>query len=207
MKITPKGIGWLIFGVIVCASATEAYGIISALSTIALGLVFILIYVMKQFFKPRGIGWYIFGGMLLAFCIESGANSDTLIAAVLAFASLLWFYYRNREALDYMFSGMTTDEIGDFSYVDEDTYPEPEAYETAEEVAVETVETDIDVVEEEAPAEPAKAKSSSSQTNKSKSASSKPAASKVAESKPALQTYPPEGPEEPIVEFELTEKE
>ena len=36
----------------------------------------------------------------------------------------------------------------------------------------ETVETDIDVAEEE---------------------------------KPALQTYPPEGPEEPIVEFELTE--
>ena len=196
MKITPKGIGWLIFGVIVCASATEAYGIISALSTIALGLVFILIYVMKQFFKPRGIGWYIFGGMLLAFCIESGANSDTLIAAILAFASLLWFYYRNREALDYMFSGMTTDEIGDFSYVDEDTYPEPEAYETAEEVAEETVETDIDVVEEE-PAEPVKAKSSKA----------KPAASKATESKPALQTYPPEGPEEPIVEFELTEKE
>ena len=196
MKITPKGIGWLIFGVIVCASATEAYGIISALSTIALGLVFILIYVMKQFFKPRGLGWYILGGMLLAFCIESGANSDTLIAAVLAFASLLWFYYRNREALDYMFSGMTTDEIGDFSYVDEDTYPEPEAYETAEEVAEETVETDIDVVEEE-PAEPVKAKSSKA----------KPAASKATESKPALQTYPPEGPEEPIVEFELTEKE
>ena len=196
MKITPKGIGWLIFGVIVCASATEAYGIISALSTIALGLVFILIYVMKQFFKPRGIGWYIFGGMLLAFCIESGANSDTLIAAILAFASLLWFYYRNREALDYMFSGMTTDEIGDFSYVDEDTYPEPEAYETAEEVAEETVETDIDVVEEE-PAEPVKAKSSKA----------KPAASKATESKPALQTYPPEGPEEPIVEFELTETE
>ena len=197
MKITPKGIGWLIFGVIVCASATEAYGIISALSTIALGLVFILIYVMKQFFKPRGIGWYIFGGMLLAFCIESGANSDTLISAVIAFASLLWFYYRNREALDYMFSGMTTDEIGDFSYVDEDTYPEPGAYETAEEVAEETVETDIDVVEEEAPAEPVKAKSSKA----------KPAASKATESKPALQTYPPEGPEEPIVEFELTEKE
>lgn len=207
MKITPKGIGWLIFGVIVCASATEAYGIISALSTIALGLVFILIYVMKQFFKPRGLGWYILGGMLLAFCIESGANSDTLISAVIAFASLLWFYYRNREALDYMFSGMTTDEIGDFSYVDEDTYPEPRAYETAEEVIEETVETDIDVVEEEAPAEPTKTKSSSSQTNKSKPASSKPAASKAAESKPALQTYPPEGPEEPIVEFELTEKE
>lgn len=207
MKITPKGIGWLIFGVIVCASATEAIGIISALSTIALGLVFILIYVMEQFFKPRGLGWYILGGMLLAFCIESGANSDTLIAAVLGFASLLWFYYRNREVLDYMFSGMTTDEIDDFSYVDEDTFPEPDAYATVEKVVEETVETDIDVVEEEAPAEPAKTKSSSSQTNKSKSASSKPAASKAAESKPTLQTYPPEGPEEPIVEFELTDSD
>ena len=156
---------------------------------------------MKQFFKPRGLGWYILGGMLLAFCIESGANSDTLISAVIAFASLLWFYYRNREALDYMFSGMTTDEIGDFSYVDEDTYPEPGAYETAEEVIEETVETDIDVVEEE-PAEPVKAKSSST-----KPAASKTTKSKTAEAKPALQTYPPEGPEEPIVEFELTEKE
>ena len=170
MKITPKGIGWLIFGVIVCASATEAIGIVSALSTIALGLVFILIYVMKQFFKPRGIGWYIFGGMLLAFCIESGANSDSLIAAVLGFASLVWFYYRNKEALDYMFSGMTTDEIGDFSYVDEDTYPEPETYETVEEV----------VEEAEGESE---------------------------ETEPALQTYPPEGPEGPIVEFEVTEDE
>ena len=130
------------------------------------------------------------------------SNPDTLIAAILAFASLLWFYYRNREALDYMFSGMTTDEIGDFSYVDEDTYPEPEAYETAEEVAEETVETDIDVAEEEAPAEPAKTKSSST-----KPAASKTSKSKTTESKPALQTYPPEGPEEPIVEFELTEKE
>lgn len=216
MKITPKGIGWLIFGVIVCASATEAYGIISALSTIALGFVFILIYVMKQFFKPRGLGWYILGGMLLAFCIESGANSDTLISAVIAFASLLWFYYRNREALDYMFSGMTTDEIGDFSYVDEETYPEPGAYETAEEVEEETVETDIDLTEDipetditvsETPEDPVKAKSSSTKPATSKPASSKTAKSKTTESKPALQTYPPEGPEEPIVEFELTEKE
>ena len=209
MKITPKGIGWLIFGVIVCASATEAYGIISALS------------VMKQFFKPRGLGWYILGGMLVAFCIESGANSDTLISAALAFASLLWFYFRNREALDYMFSGMTSDEIGDFSYVDEDTYPEPDAYETVEEVVEETVETDIDVSEEnpetdisvsETPGETAKAKKTTSKATaskpaKSKTTESKPAAPKATESKPALQTYPPEGPEEPIVEFELTESD
>lgn len=188
MKITPKGIGWLIFGVIVCASATEAIGIVSALSTMALGLVFILIYVMKQFFKPRGIGWYIFGGMLLAFCIESGANSDTLIAGVLGFACLLWFYYRNREALDYMFSGMTTDEIGDFSYVDEDTYPEPEVYETVEETVEEAEDESADIPETDI---------SVSETPE------KTAKSKPAKTKPALQTYPPEGPEEPIVEFEL----
>ena len=167
MKITPKGIGWLIFGVLMCASATESYGLIPALSTIALGLVFILIYVMKQFFKPRGIGWYIVGGMMVAFSIESGINSDTLIALLIALGSLGWFYYRNKEALDYMFSGVTTDEIGDFSYVDEDTYPEPEVYETVEEVVEETID----------------------------------------EPEEALQTYPSEGPEEPIVEFDLTADE
>lgn len=183
MKITPKGIGWLIFGVIVCASATEAYGIIPALSTIALGLVFILIYVMKQFFKPRGLGWYIVGGLMLAFSIESGYNSDTLIALVVAFVSLLLFYFSNREALDYMFSGMTSDEIGDFSYVDEDTYPEPEVYET-----VEVVEETVDEPTEEI------ANDSSEET-----------VDEPTESKPALQTYPPEGPEEPIIEFEVAE--
>lgn len=131
MKVTPKGIGWLIFGVIVCASSTEASGLIPALSTIALGIVFILIYVMKQFFKPRGIGWYIAGGTLVAFSIESGANSDTLIALTIAAACLGIFYYRNRESLDNMLAGIVTDGVyepdplEDFSYLDEETYPEP----------------------------------------------------------------------------------
>ena len=214
MKITPKGIGWLIFGVLVCASATESIGIIPALSTIALGLVFILIYVMKQFFKPHGLGWYIFGGMLLAFSIESGVNSDTLIALALAAVNLFMFYYRNKDELDYMFSGLTTDEIGDFSYVDEDTYPEPVVYETVEEVVEETIdeaaespETDISV--SETPDVEASKTASSNQTAPSgfKTAKSEPAVSQTTKSKPALQTYPPEGPEEGIIEFDMTEKE
>ena len=153
MKITPKGIGWLIFGVLVCASATESTGFLPTLSTLLLGLVFILVYVMKQFFDPRGIGWFIAGGTLVAFCIESGANSDTLIAAVIAFASLLWFYYRNREALDYMFSGLTVDELNDFGYVDEETFPEPDPYPTDETVEVVEETTESDTVEKAADAE------------------------------------------------------
>ena len=183
MKITPKGIGWLIFGVLVCASATESIGIISALSTIALGLVFILIYVMKQFFKPRGLGWYVVGGMMLAFSIESGYNSDTLIALVIAFASLVWFYYKNKDALDYMFSGMVNDELDDFGYLDEDTYPDPVVFETVEEVVEETFEDNIDeTADEEVETEFTTAEETDA---------------------PALQTYPPEGPEEAIEDPDL----
>ncbi len=223
MKITPKGIGWLIFGVIVCASATEAIGLISALSTIALGLVFILIYVMKQFFKPRSLGWYILGGIMLAFSIESGLNSDTLIAAVIAFASLLWFYYRNKNDLDSVFSGMVTDEIEDFGYLDEDTYPDPVVFETVEEVVEETFEdaaaetgepaeeaayesvvteittTDEDIESEAAAATKSKktASTKSGEVSKSKKADS---------AKPRLQTFPPEGPEEGIIEDDMPAK-
>ena len=199
MKITPKGIGWLIFGVIVCASATESIGLIPALSTIALGLVFILIYVMKQFFKPRGLGWYIVGGMMAAFSIESGANSDTLIALAIAFGSLLWFYYRNKDALDYMFSGVTSDEIGDFSYVDEDTYPEPDIYET-----IETVETEI-IDDEATEADSTDILDTDISVSETVKETAAPTKTKSEKSKPALQTYPPEGPEEPIIEFELSD--
>ena len=52
MRLTKDGIGWLIFGILVVWSCTEANSIPEALSTIALGGVFILIYVIRQFFKP-----------------------------------------------------------------------------------------------------------------------------------------------------------
>ena len=132
MKLSLKGIGWLIFGVIVCASSSEASGFMSQLSTIALGCVFIVIYIMKQFFQPRGLGWYIAGGMLLAFCVESGYNSDTLISLVIGLVLLAVFYVRNREPVDAMMDGVaiedeeSTDPLEDFSYLDPDTYPDPE---------------------------------------------------------------------------------
>lgn len=195
MKITPKGIGWLIFGVIVCASATESIGIVSALSTIALGLVFILIYIMKQFFKPRSLGWYIVGGMMLAFSIESGYSSDTLIALAIAFASLLWFYYRNKGDLDYMFSGMVTDELDDFGYLDEDTYPDPVVFETVEEVVEETVDETAEETTDETADVPVETEITTSEED-----------IESEEDAPKLQTFPPEGPEEGIIEDDLRAK-
>ena len=100
MKFTTKGIGWLIFGVIVCASSTEAYGIAAKLSTIMLGLVFVLVYFLKQLFVPRGIGWFIAGGVLVAFVVEEGLTEEGLISVGIAAACLAVFYFRNRQDID-----------------------------------------------------------------------------------------------------------
>lgn len=99
MKFTSKGIGWLIFGVIVCASSTEAYGIAAKLSTIALGAVFIAVYLMKQVFTPRGIGWFIAGGILVAFTVEEGLTDDGLLSVGIAAACLMVFYFRNKDGM------------------------------------------------------------------------------------------------------------
>ena len=130
MKLTTKGIGWLIFGVLLVASSTEASGLMATLSTIVWGLFFIGIYVMRQFFKPHGIFWYIGGSTLLSFCVESGANSDTLIAMVIGVILMGIFYINNEEELRMMMDGIVSevdynDPLEDFSYVDEDTYPDP----------------------------------------------------------------------------------
>ena len=100
MKITTKGIGWLIVGLIICASSTEAYGIAAKLSTIALGAVFIAVYLMKQIFTPRGIGWFIAGGVLLAFVVEEGLSEEGWISVGIAAACLAVFYFRNRQDID-----------------------------------------------------------------------------------------------------------
>jgi hypothetical protein len=101
MKFTTKGIGWLIFGVIVCASSTEAYGIAAKMSTIMLGLVFVLVYFLKQLFVPRGIGWFIAGGILVAFAVEEGLTDDGLLAVGIAAACLMVFYFRNKGQKEY----------------------------------------------------------------------------------------------------------
>ncbi len=105
MKLTAKGIGWLIFGVIVCASSTEAYGIAAKLSTIMLGLVFVLVYFLKQLFVPRGIGWFIAGGILVAFTVEEGLTDDGLLAVGIAAACLMVFYFRNKDGLEAVSGG------------------------------------------------------------------------------------------------------
>ena len=100
MKLTAKGIGWLIAGLIICASATESYGIAAKLSTIALGLVFVAIYLMKQIFVPRGIGWFIAGGVLVAFVVEEGLSEEGWISVGIAAACLMVFYFRNKDGLE-----------------------------------------------------------------------------------------------------------
>lgn len=100
MKLTAKGIGWLIAGLIICASSTESYGIAAKLSTIALGLVFVAVYLMKQVFVPRGIGWFIAGGVLVAFVVEEGLTEEGLISVGIAAACLAVFYFRNRHDID-----------------------------------------------------------------------------------------------------------
>ena len=140
MKFTTKGIGWLIFGALVCASATETVGVLSWLSTVALGLVFIGIYVMKQFFSPCGIGWYIVGGMLFAFCIEEGPDSDSLIALIIGAVLMFVFYTKNKELLDAMADDIVPDDPLE-------EYYSQMAAEDAADAGTEMVET-VEVVEE-----------------------------------------------------------
>lgn len=132
MKLSTKGIGWLIAGGIICLSATESYGFRSTLSTIALGMVFILIYVMKQIFDPRGIGWFIAGGVLLAFLVEEGFTEEGLTTLVISTACLVAFYLKNREELQALMNGERIvyddeyyeEEAYDEEYADEDAYDE-----------------------------------------------------------------------------------
>ena len=122
MKFTTKGIGWLIFGVIVCASSTEAYGIAAKMSTIMLGLVFVLVYFLKQLFVPRGIGWFIAGGVLVAFAVEEGLTDDGLLAVGIAAACLMVFYFRNKDGLEAV-SGGTIEYYPDEEAGDESVDP------------------------------------------------------------------------------------
>ena len=130
MKLSTKGIGWLIAGGIICLSATESYGFRSTLSTIALGMVFILIYVMKQIFDPRGIGWFIPGGVLLAFLVEEGFTEEGLTTLVISTACLVVFYLKNREELQAIMNGerIVYDDEYDEYYEEDEAYADEEDY-------------------------------------------------------------------------------
>ena len=152
MKWSGKSVGWLIAGGIICFSAFENSGIADMMSSIALGLVFIAIFVMKQYFDPRGLGWFIAGGVLLAFCIDllfgiaggffsdfsilSGDLSDMFIALLIACGCLYMFYRRNRYAIH--------DSDGDMDDGDDLSFPYQEEVfkDTDEEANIEVEVTD-----------------------------------------------------------------
>ena len=128
MKLTFKGIGWLIFGLLIIASSFETYGWADKLSTIGIGLTLVLVYVMKQFFKPRWYGFFIAGGILASFCFYNGANRELIMPLTLAVVFLGIFYLKNKEPVDNMMDGIDSlgdDEIENFDYV------APESYEDA----------------------------------------------------------------------------
>ena len=125
MRFTSKGIGWLIAGAIICATAVESSSWASAAGTLMIGLVFAAVYVIKQFFAPKGIGWFIAGGILLAFSVETMLGmtgrllknsffdradlSSTLIGLIISCACLFAFYKSNKHAVDGMASDMGLD--------------------------------------------------------------------------------------------------
>ena len=125
MRFTSKGIGWLIAGAIICATAVESSSWASAAGTLMIGLVFAAVYVIKQFFAPKGVGWFIAGGILLAFSVETMLGmtgrllknsffdradlSSTLIGLIISCACLFAFYKSNKHAVDGMASDMGID--------------------------------------------------------------------------------------------------
>lgn len=129
MRFSGRGIGWLIAGALICCSMTEADSAASAAGTVALGFVFIAIYLMKQKFDPSGIGWFIAGGILTAFCIEEMLGviggfvtrfsivkddlSTILISVIFASGCLYMFYRSNKSELEYAGDDPGNDGSGD----------------------------------------------------------------------------------------------
>ena len=116
MRFTSKGIGWLIAGGLICSTTVGDDSITSAIGTALFGLVFIVVYIMKQYFDPKGVGFFIAGGILLAFgvetflCMTGGLLknsfldrddlSSVLFAIIIAGACLYGFYRRNKSEVD-----------------------------------------------------------------------------------------------------------
>ena len=127
MKLTFKGIGWLIFGLLIIVSSFENYGWRDKLSTMGIGVTFVLVYVMKLFFKPRWYGLFIAGGILLSFCIYNGINEELVMPLAIAAGCLGAFYVLNKKPVDEMMDDVGSlgdDEIENFDYVAPETYEE-----------------------------------------------------------------------------------
>lgn len=146
MRFTSKGIGWLIAGAIIGATAVESSSWASAAGTLMIGLVFAAVYVIKQFFAPKGIGWFIAGGIFLAFSVETllgvtgrllknsffdrGDLSSTLIGLIISCACLFAFYKSNKHAVDGMASDMGID-LPQTGFTEPVSAPAEAAYEPA----------------------------------------------------------------------------
>ena len=125
MQFTSKGIGWLIVGGIICATAIGTDSFASAVGMLMFGLVFVAVYFIKQLCDPKGLGWFIFGGILLAFCIDTMLGvtggllrdsildredlSDVLIALIMALGCMFAFYRKNKGAVDDLAADMGMD--------------------------------------------------------------------------------------------------
>ena len=133
MSLGSKGIGWLIFGVLVCASSTESDGIAAKLSTIALGLVFVATYLIKNWFDPKYKALFIIGGTFIAFSIENGRDEATMIALCISAVSLFIFYLVNKEVINAWLGGASITEYPyDEDYEEYEEEEETEAGETEE---------------------------------------------------------------------------
>ena len=150
MKLDSKGIGWLIAGVVICASSFPGTGVADMISTLLIGFTFIAVYVMKQKFKPAGLGWFIAGGIFFAFTMDivfeaaaglfsrgsddAGLLSSIMIGGALTFFFLMMFYHRNREVLHDVANG------ADYSdYDDKDGFEFPYQEKVFKEETVEVV--------------------------------------------------------------------
>ena len=151
MKFTSKGIGWLIAGLIICYSATQPDDLAGTIGSFLLGLVFVVVYLMKQSFEPAGKGWFIAGGILTAFLVETTMEtlaetfrghpfdkddlSTILIVLVIVCGCFYAFYRVNKYEID-----ETAAEFGIGDYYptrildaeDEDTEAEPDTGEEPE---------------------------------------------------------------------------
>ena len=156
MKLDSKGIGWLIAGVVICASSFPGTGAGDMISTILIGLTFIAVYVMKQKFKPVGLGWFIAGGIFFAFTVDivfeaaaglfsrgsddAGLLSSIMIGGALSFFFMLMFYHKNREVLQDVANSADYSESGNGEF--EFPYQEKVFKEETVEVVNETAEAD-----------------------------------------------------------------
>lgn len=153
MRFTSRGIGWLIAGGIICATAISSDSFASGVGTAAFGLVFVAVYFIKQFFDPGGIGWFIAGGILTAFCIETmlgvtagifrnslldrDSLSDVLITLIIALGCFYAFYKRNKSEIDDVASDMGIDMYKYQYQPDHPEAPQPAKPEAASDVEFE----------------------------------------------------------------------